>query len=94
MLASPALVACPAVSALPALSARPAVSALLALGTGARVAELMSSPVREAFFTFAPVTASFFSCLEPTLSLASWVAAKALAPPSATKSASVAVTFA
>jgi len=43
---------------------------------------------------FAAVTALLFSCLGPTLFLASWLAASALAPLRARNRAMVATTFA
>ncbi len=52
----------------------------------------MSAPVSEWFLTLEPLTAFFFSCLVPTLFLRRLAAIAP--PPSATKSAIVAITFA
>ena len=70
-----------------------ALVAVAAEATPASEATLMSAAVSDRFFTFAPVTAFFFSCLEPTLPAGSRVTAYEL-PPIATNSATKATTIA
>src|SRR3954451_21297884 len=79
-----AAVACPAFVAFVALAAE---------ATPASELTLMSAAVSDPFFTFAPVTAFFLSCLEPTLFVGSRVTAYEL-PPMATNRAMKATTIA
>ena len=61
----------------------------------ARTASKAILPVRTAFLSRNPVLTAFgCSCLGPTLLRGSWLAAIAVAPPSAMNRAMVAVTFA
>src|SRR6478672_4748606 len=82
-----------AVAADVALAAVSAPVAWAASRTRPSFALLTSAPVIVPFLIFAEVTASFFSCLVPTLFGGRWVAAYA-PPPSATKTAMVAITLA
>jgi hypothetical protein len=94
-----ALVAWPAFAALSALVAWPAFVALVALaavaadGTWPKLDSLTSAPVIAPFLTFDEVTAFRLSCFVPTLLFGRDSAAYEL-PPSATNTATVAMTLA
>ena len=68
--------------AVPAVVELFAVDAAVADGTVPSFARLIWVPVIVPFLIFAAVTAWFLICLVPTLFLASFEAAKAVAPPS------------